>query len=350
MKKTLLALTLIVAFAACKKSPAEEPVIVNPVEVEAENTNFYVSKIKETISPFVPIANTTYKYLGCGYDITGRYGDFTSVRNAVIDVNKVSTLYPGRIWISGINSSGTPKTGVAQNAEVFSQMLSNSVDATKTYKVFKKSLTSLSDSALSKKYIYGIAMYTVFWQKATLNVPVLEAFSNTFSDAFISDVNNLAPAALVQKYGTHVMDDIHLGAKLEIIYQAKSKKTQSEEKQLKANIGLSRGTIAGFSSSTGQYYSGPAYINSNTDQKLFYKTFGGDTTKLPQLPQDNALNPRMDFRNWWLSSTPANSTMIDVNESGLIPLQNFVFDSAKKVALEAYISQYIQDNSVRLID
>lgn len=348
MKKTLLAFTLVAVFAACKKSPVQEPIMIDPVEVE--NTNFYVSKIKEENNPYMPVPNATYNYLGCGYDITGRYVDNSSVRTPVIDVNKVSTIYPSRIVKWAINSSSSPISRFGENAEVLSLNLSASIKATRTLKAFRKTLTSLPDSALSKRYIYAVAMSPITLDRVNLNLPIVSAFSNVFSDSFLADVSSLAPAELVQKYGTHVLENIYLGEKLEIIYQAESSKTRADDRIEKAEIGYSRGATACLNLFTGIYYSGPAYINTNKNQRLFYKTFGGDPATLPQLPQDKALNPKMDFTNWRHSSTRANATMIDIDENGLIPLQNFIFDPIRKAAVEAYINQYIQDNSVRLID
>ncbi|MCW3106458.1 MAG: hypothetical protein JWQ09_964 [Segetibacter sp.] len=348
MKKLLPVLSLILIFGACKKDIGNSPDTNGIDRTDSiEGSTFSVAKIKNESAPITPAAKSKYHLLGYGYDVNGEYADSNSARDQVVDVERMHNLYPNRVVLLSATESGTPAIIAAENAEAFSEQLSNKLLATEGLKVFKSSITAAFPDTTSfySKYIYALSTYLIQWKIAKLNYSPDVPLNSILNPAFSSDVENISAGELVKKYGTHMLSNITLGAKFEVLYQAE---TKSEDKAGAAIIGLTFGTKKVFGLTTGYFFDGLAYANRNASQKIYYKAIGGVSTKLPDLLTNNSINPTVDITNWIHSSTSENATLIDIDENGLIPIYDMIEDPIKKAAVKSYIDQYMRDNQVRL--
>ncbi len=170
--------------------------------------------------------------------------------------------------------------------------------------------------------------------------------NNYLTENFKSDIANLAPAAIVEKYGTHVLTNITLGAKFQVGYRTQT--TNSNRKEaVKAGISFSA-LFKIFGMNVDINYS-QSEATTNFDQTVFYRTIGGDGSKglIGELNLDNS-PPKLSIANWQSTCTPTNAALIDIDQNGLIPLEELITDASKKAAVKAYINQYLIDNQINM--
>lgn len=291
-------------------------------------------------------ADAQYNLLGFGYDLTGTYGSATSATYQVIDVARLSTEQPGRVEI--IQTQGQDQQLISGiNCENYSRNLSQKLEVTDTLKLFSGTLKSAfqDSSAYSSKYVYS--SYNIQIKQRTLKFAADNSvLRNYLSAAFKADILSSSPALLVSRYGTHVMSGILLGAKLNFMYQAR---TRSEDRSSAASSGLK--TAAGTSFNVNvEGAAGSSYSSTNTSQRLYYQTIGGDPTKglfgIIDLTNGTPA-PKIDIAAWQGSASLANSELIDINRNGLIPIYDLIADPVKSAAVKAYVIQYLIDHQIK---
>lgn len=341
MKKLILSLAVIAMLASCKK---KTPIVVPPEpekEKLAKDINVYISGFTRFTDP-APQGNGIYNFLGYGYDVTDKYNNQEAVRLNVIDVSSFVAANPTRFDL------GWPKASysinkIATSAEDFSSQLSNDFLATKGLKLFRNTVKSSSswDNFLDRKYVYGYYSKVVEQKRIKF---MASASGSYLSTNFVQDLAALDPAALVQRYGTHVLQDITLGASFSVIYQAS---TAGQDKHKISAAGLRYTLNKGFGLFTGEL--DPidlAALNANKGATIYYIATGGDLSKL-QWNQTFQI-PFFSINDWHSSATEDKSKLIRIAEDGLVPLEDFIADAKKKAVVKAYIAQYIRDKEVKL--
>ena len=290
-----------------------------------------------------------YDLLGFGYDVTGEYASSTSSTYKVIDIDKLVADAPDR-YVTDVNVSQYAEYNAGGNAEDYSSSLSQSYSATIGLKVFGATLKSSfkETSAISSKYSYASASQIIRQKRLKFNAPNDLIRANYLTAQFKSDVSSMTPQQLVAKYGTHVLTDIVLGAKLNVYYRSEtssSNKTTAVSAGMKAN-----GLFKIFSVSADIDYS-TSDVNSNYNQTLYYSTVGGDGSKglFGEISLDNSA-PKVNIGNWQSSCTRDNAALIQFgSKDALIALYDLIDDAAKKQAVQAYITQYLIDNQVKVV-
>jgi len=339
MKKTVVFLSFLCAIYSCKKSnqtPANN-ISLTPAKIT-------VSTSALAINNTTPQGSPTYNLLSYGYDITGKYADTSAVRSVVFDIAAFDANNPGRFGIS-LTTVGQSKVIYGQNAENFSSQLSVGLAETTGFDDFKGSITSVfpAPDAFSKKYVYASYSYIIqvksvgFTGDSTL-------LAKYVTPQFSQDIQLLSPADLVKKYGTHVLCDIDLGARFNVIYQGATSNTNTFSAVF-AGFNYAMGNV--FDLSTGSLDP----INKNnlatiSNPKIFYNAVGGDLTKLNEFNTTDG--KKIIIQDWQNSATLANAVFIDINKNGLIPLYQFISDAAQKAKVKAYITSYVAGNQVKL--
>lgn len=272
--------------------------------------------------------------------LTDRYDDIHSIRGAVIDIPKFVANNPFRFDL-GRSTQYYWTTNVALDAADFSNQLSNNLSETKGLKVFKNSLaTKFTDDTFDKKYVYG--SYSLIFQLMRLKINYKYDGSNYFTSAFDQDSKALSAAELVKKYGTHVLQDIKLGAKLNVLYQAT---TILPDRKKVSSTGLRYAMRKVFGLSTGELDPLDLYaLNANSAVKIYYEAIGGDVSKLEKAMVNG--NPFINTTNWSRTITPESAKFINISENGLIPLYDLINDAQKKAMVKAYIIKYMAENMV----
>jgi hypothetical protein len=298
--------------------------------------------------------NGKYNVLGWGYDVTGQYGNANSAINPVINVAKFDSLNPNRVVFDN-STSQYVLANSGSNALGFSNNLKVSVkDTGSVFGLFKGSLNaSFSDSyAFSSRFVYGYFNLMVQEQRIYFNTPESSLYSY-LTPQFQQDVATQTPAYIVAHYGTHVLTDCTLGAKLEVLYRSETDNSnRSDAGALGVSAGISVLSVKGSVSANLSY--GTAVRSKNFNQAYHYITHGGDPAK--GLTNTLTFNGSTDtvvtlnVANWQNSVTVANSQLIDINQGTLIPIEDFVQDPNKAAALKAYVAQYLSGNAIQLLN
>lgn len=334
LKAICLLCVITAAFSSCKKSDlVEEKSLTN------NHNNFAFAGDKK------------YDVLGYGYDITGRVANSSSSRLQVLDIEKFVLQDP---------ASFNPNNHVdeffeytfGENAENYARELNQKYTSTLniTKILFKGELISNfnSNNTFSSKYAYATASKVIKQKSMKLYASTSNLRDNYLTDKFKSDIAILSPAELVARYGTHVLTDITLGAKFEVSY--KTQTTSSNRKEaVKAGVVIS-GLWKTFSLSA-EIEAKKEEGYSNFDQTLYYRSVGGDGTGsiIGNLALDKS-TITLSIANWQSSCKPEFAVLINIGNDGLIPLQDMIADPVKSEAVRVYISQYLEDNQIHIIN
>lgn len=334
MKKQTKTACVILAFAAilggCKKSDA------------LKSDSEVLSKAYGKLSA----GDNEYDLLGYGYDLTQEYAHYESGRFKVIDIEKLKRNQPDRVEKSiGVYQYSTVEAGA--NSYDYSLSLSSKFSATAGFALFKGTINgSFKDSTkISNKYSFAHISQIIKQKNIKFNATNEQIMSDYLSETFKSDLNTLTPGALVSKYGTHVLSNIILGAKLEIYYRTI---TNSSDKKRAATAGATVNGLESLFSSNVDYTFDESLAKTNTSQTLSYRTVGGDGSKglMGEVDLDKPIT-KVNIGDWQSTCTIANATIIDIAPDGIIPLYDLIADPVKKEVIKLYINQYLIDRGVR---
>lgn len=287
--------------------------------------------------------------LGYGYDVTGEYANPNAVRYMIVDATALKAAESNRV-ISDPSQFSYGKLTAGSNVEEYTKGLSANTTATFGFSVFGATIkASYADStAFSSKYAY--ASYDHILQKKALKFSAdNQLLMNYLSPAFVTDIANNSAENIVKRYGTHVLSNIVLGAKLQILYRMETT-SKDREKAVRAGIDMPLKGVFGIS----------ANINSNQTDKqqnfsetFQYQTVGGNSSipligsiNLPSPGQQNPTYQTIPITEWTNSVTSENAQLIDLKSNGLIPIYELISDPGKKMAVKNYIDQYIANNKV----
>lgn len=292
---------------------------------------------------------TAYNYLGSGYDATEEFANENSTGNQIIDINKFLIDYPTRV-ITEYPLSQEYVEEYGENAQKYSQAVTNKVDIGFSIPIFKQVLTSsfsssqTSTNKFDAKYIYASYNLMIKQRRYRFN-STASVLKDYLTDDFKNDLLVLSPQQIVQYYGTHVLLDLYTGAKMEVKFQSE---TNNQDRTYASRVGIKTGVkdIFNIDISNGVDTSSSLM---NYNRKLSYRTRGGDPSKgfFGDLNLDQS-NPQINISNWQNSSTPDNSVMVDIAKYGLVLIYDLVSDPTKKAQLKVYVDQYLIDNQVNL--
>ncbi|WPV00564.1 MAC/perforin domain-containing protein [Mucilaginibacter sp. cycad4] len=291
-----------------------------------------------------------YDLLGFGYDVTGEYASSNSTTYQVVDIAKIALAEPNR-FVTDLNVTQYFESHSGSTAEDYSQNLSYSTGASLTVGAFSGTINEKfrEFGSLSSKYSYADASMLIRQKRLKFDAPLSLIKSSYLTPVFKSDVNSMTAQQLVTKYGTHVLTDIILGAKLSLYYRSQ---TTIKDRALSAKAGAeAKGLFGIFGASTSIAYQ-DSLINSNFDQTLRYETVGGDGSKGLLLGDMKPLEstPAVNIGNWQSSCTRENAAFIQLGNSStnLILLSDLIDDPTKSTAVKNYINQYLANKHVHL--
>ncbi len=328
--------------SSCKKSdvPAQPEPVLDPIEevslIAPENLN----------APIVPQGDSTYNVIGYGYDLTGKHDDASSIRHKVVDIpafvaaEKPDSFVPWRSTASWHDSYD------AENAEVLANLLSNKSDLTKGQKLYGGTMSELfpKTAVFSEKYVYGYYSQYVQYKSFRFIVDntLIGKFRKYLSPTFQSDVQNLNPEMMVKKYGTHVLAEIAIGAKLDVLYQAEV--LADERSEIQEN-GYDAAIKTAFSFWTSRFNDiDSAMLRKVKSPALSFRVAGGDPSKIKFVKSTKGLH--VDINGWLETIRTQNHVFIKADST--IPLSSLISDEKKRADVQAYITTYLENNQVKL--
>lgn len=334
MKRQSQIACLIWAFAiilsGCKKS-------------EVKNSG---ASLKQDSNKTESAGDKLYDVLGYGYDVTGRFANSESSRLQVLDIVKFVAEDPG---------SYSPNTHVeeffdytiGENASSYTRELAQKYTATTGFLgLFKGEANTAfnSKNSFSSKFAYASVSKIIKQKSMKLYSTISNLRDNYTTAKFRSDVALLSPAELVQRYGTHALTDITLGAKFDINYSTKTYSSNRSE-SVKAGLVLS-GMFKTFGM-TADVDVKKEEANSNYNQSLNYNSVGGDGTKgiIGNIALDNS-TIKLSIADWQSTCNSENIALVKIGKDGLVALDQLINDPVKSEAVRIYIKNYLEDNKV----
>jgi hypothetical protein len=342
MKKLLSLLFVLGVSLSCKKS--DVPAKLEPVLEPIEKVNLIVPE--NLYTPVVPQGDPNYNVIGYGYDFTGKHDDASSIRDKVVDIpafvagEKPTNFAPWR------NTSSWHDSYDAENAEVLAELLSNQSDVTKGKKLFGATMSELfpNTAAFSEKYVYGY--YSQYLQYRSfrfyIDDELITKFKQYLSLSFQSDVQSLNPEMIVKKYGTHVLAEIVLGAKLDVLYQAEIGADVRSELQKNGYDAAIKTTFGFWTSRLNEIDS--AMLRKVKSPALSFRVAGGDPSKIKLV--ESTRGRHVDINDWLKSIGTQNYVFIGTRST--IPLYRLIPNEEKRAEVEAYIATFLESNQVKL--
>ncbi|NCD70359.1 MAC/perforin domain-containing protein [Mucilaginibacter agri] len=285
--------------------------------------------------------------LGYGYNVLGEYANPNASTFKVLDIDRLQADYPDRVE-TDLSKTQTANLNVGTDAISYLKTVAPNISVGSDNALFKATIkASFKDtSAFSSQYVYS--SYNLIIQQKRLKInATTDLLKNYLNATFLTDVQNQSPAYIVSHYGTHVLIDAILGAKLSIMYQSA---TTSSDRQTASSAGLDVGVGKIFSINTG-INSTTSQSSKNYSQTIHYATHGGDPSRalIGDIALGSSTPPTVNISNWQSSSTVANSELIDIGTTGLLELSELVPDATKQAALHDYIVQYLAANKASLL-
>lgn len=339
MKIFLFYLALIATLVSCTKNQDENPF---PVENLSADIDLDVKGATLEVKPLYPPSDV-YNFLGYGYDVTDKFVDEVSIRASVFNVAAYAATGTNRINMPRSTESSW-KNVIGKDAANLSERLSNTFEATRGFKVFGNTIQSSFPTRNFTNSNYVYAYYSYYMSRKGFEFYYEPALNDFITDNFRADITKLNAEHLVKKYGTHVLRDIKVGAKFDVVYQANAaegdKENISMEGQryaLKKTFGLMSGYLDPVNLKN---------LNANISAKIYFSSTGGDINKLKTETINNRLV--LNISNWVSSTTEEKARFMSIASDGLVPLYNFINDNNKKAEVKQYIEQYIESKEVKL--
>lgn len=347
MKKVLILLFVLCVGSSCKKSDIPQKTEQEEVLDSIEKVNVI---IPENLNiPTEPQGDPTYNVIGYGYDATGILNDASSIRGQVVNIaayvegeKKHDSLIPSRttsFWYDSFD---------ANNAEVLIKKLSAKSDAIKGKSLYAGTISESfpKTNASSEKYVYGY--YSLYLQYKSfrffINDDLVAKFRKYLSPSFESDVQTLSPELMIKKYGTHLLVEIALGAKLDILYQAEPSGEDRSDLQ-KSGYDAAVRTTFGFWTPTSSFSKiDSAKLRKIKSPALSFRVAGGDPSKIHVIKSTQGL--RINTTDWLKSAETQNHVFIKTMST--IPLYSLIENENRRSELQAYIATYLENKEFKL--
>lgn len=353
--KSILPLAMIAlgCLSGCEKNestdpdtPDSEAEIVEPELEEPIELKFVVKNLADGSGAGDIEGYGEFNYLGFGYDVTGKYSHRRSVKAAIINTPVFAKENPSLLDERGARISSS-KTVYGADSEDFTKWLTGE---TANINYFKGNImhpfpdTDPNDG----RYIYGL--YDAYIEHRRLRIflnPGENRLIRYLTTNFQIDSKSLEPAALVKKYGTHVLLSLFTGAKLSVDFQAEftGKNRQSAVENsfnlgIKECFGLFYGSLDGRIDSTA--------LKDVSAPIIAFEAIGGDPSKII-VNNISGYNPKVDISEWNKSITEDNLRFVYIDGlENLLPISELIEDTERKQKVEAFINEYIKENEVRV--
>lgn len=313
---------------------SDEMTIDTPEITETDDIENYPLLIEDTKTYGI------YNSLGYGYNATGEYAHSNATGQQIIDIEKMKLTYSSAVSNIPILSQEL-NYFYSTDAADYSSKFSSKLYDTQNNKYFRKSITNFYTTATDKnqnfypQHIYGTQFILLKYNRYRFTVnpnQMIDFLTTTFKQ----DLQTKSPNEIIDTYGTHILTDIYVGAKLDMVYQARTKNSNRAE---------AADALVSYNPNN------PNGIGSlNYFKKVSYKSRGGDPAlqisgfyNLDKNPSATIITDK-----WQNSCTLENSVLVDFGQNGLIPIYDMVQDSTKKAQLKQAVEQYLASNEVKL--
>jgi len=166
-----------------------------------------------------------------------------------------------------------------------------------------------------------------------------DEFQKALNEDFKKDLISLSSKELIAKYGTHILTNIYLGKKFEVLYRYESPSSTDAEHGLYKRLKKFCGGVFG------RYISDYEQPLSSSNEQMIYNTIGLNPKQCGVVKTTDNNPDKLVIDIYPSFGTDINYQFVGIGKNGLTPLYELISDSAKKQEVKAYIETYIAGKS-----
>jgi len=344
IKYILGALAIIFALTGCSKNSDEL------ASVATAQTN-YTPRLKVR-------GDNLYDLLGFGCDATRPYLDQKKAAYPVIDVVKLKaetgfvTSDDNVHSVLDIQAGSDAKTLLTKYNNKFTLeggMPIGGIPFTATL-----STEFTGSNTTTTKYSYAFADMNAYVSHHTIKqfTPV-STLQNYLTDNFKNDLLTLTPAQIISLYGTHVYTDIYTGGKMRFTYKSYvNNSTKESSATYGAKVGLTAATNTSLSLSATTSYTVTSASDFQQESMSYYTIGGTSASALGTWTPGSGTTPTINFNQWSQTVSKSNAyslQLMDIGDSSLVAIYEFVADPIIKVALKTAVNNYILSKGITVL-
>jgi len=337
-KKIYLLLVIVILLTNCKE---------NTTEIDL-NSEISQKSVKQKIT-----GDGKFDLLGFGYDLSTGYLDIGSHEQLqIIDVEKLQKERP-ELFQSNFPDKDTSYSVYGSDFAKWSNGIKSKIDYSgeNPIPLYYTGTTQMNIDINEYRNVPSKYSYATFFMIKTLKEHQIrhsiEDLRQYLNPHFLSSLNNLSAEKIVEMYGTHVLTKIKMGGKLEVNYKST---IQENNKEAIVNQGISYEVNRIFDLPT---TTTTEFNLKNLNQSVFcyYRTFGGEISKsLFGGITERTQSQKIKLNDWISTINLNNAQMIDIGESGLIPIYKFVTDPVKRNDIKAAVEKYLNTKQPNVVN
>nr|WP_302436240.1 MAC/perforin domain-containing protein [Bacteroides intestinalis] len=287
--------------------------------------------------------------LGAGYDVTADNLSPEAIKAPIIDLDKLanSDIYD----FTRMKATSTESKDYAgENATAFLTNISNSLILED---VNSKNVLSIgtilkhkefqSDYNHSSQYSFA-SCEQLFTAERWYFSPfyISEKYKYRYlTQEFENDVTSLTAESIINKYGTHFLIDVCIGARFRGLYRTTVPTATSATDIVKITLVSALTKMAQQGFSTGSSVGGwEEEVAQSIGGQLIFEFYGGNTTLLPSLPTTADLN------TWLKSFNEENYTLTKITQNKVLPIYDMIKDATKRKQVKDAIEKYISNQKL----
>ena len=174
----------------------------------------------------------------------------------------------------------------------------------------------------------------------------IRSFKKVFYTAqeFENDVTSLAAEDIINKYGTHLLVDVGIGARFRGLYRTAVPTATSATSTTKITLLSALEKIGQQGLFTGSGAGGwEEDVAQSIGGQLILEFYGGNTSLLTSQPITDGFNA------WWNSFNEENYTLTKITQNKVLPIYELIADATKKEQVKDAIEKYISNQKLSLV-
>lgn len=293
--------------------------------------------------------------LGFGYDIMGSYLAPMSIKNSVLDIEKLYAERKNLFYINNTTSGYTSYKYSSDSKEYLKELTKETKNTiTPGFSVFSGTFSVnrylKTEDSYSGKYSFASCDVVKNVRRVYLSAD-LSVLKNYLNPEFVNDVQNLPVDRIIERYGTHVLTDFTIGGRMNLLYKSAihtmgSKETKRTIVEAGINLVTKKINIAADNSTTDEKIE--RYSNENLSKELYLEYYGGEGSGA-SYNLENGI-PNINVHSWESSVNRNNAALTRVEWEKAYPIYEFVTDLTKRNELKLAYENYIKKNQLDIID
>lgn len=317
------------------------------------SSDFYEFKAipdKEVIFKAYPASMK--QILGAGYNVTADHLSPEAIKAPIIDLEKLKNSDIFDIYRMRANSS-EPRDYAGENAATFLTDIAknlemgdiNSRNALSVGTILKhKEFESDYDHSSQYSFASSERLFTAERWYFSFFYTLDKYKYRYLTQEFENDVKSLTAEKIIEKYGTHILVDVGIGARFRGLYRTTVPTATSAADIARITLLSALTKIAQQGLFTGSAVGGwEEEVAQSIGGQLIFEFYGGNTTLLSSRPTTDGINA------WWQSFNEENYTLTKITQDKVLPIYEMIEDATKREQVKNAIEEYISNQKLSSI-